>query len=447
MRSFGTFSIGFGKFGRDLDSATSGQTIAQKLGITREAGDAVKDVLQGLSKGTLDQVSALEKLNKLNITGSKDFNEFLGNMAKATKNTLELTAAESELVRTRDAAVKVGGKNIVLSKDLADASKKQADEAKRVAEGLIKIKEAAADREIDAITKQFDDMAKATKAAADQAIKLREAAMDKEIDAISASFSKLGGESPLTKIVDELNALGQRTRDLEALREKLDELYFSGKITGEEFEAMGQKFGLIFNAGSPATKGVDEMQKSMQNLAVQGVGSMVDEIFAADRSFKDFAKNFLTNIVKMIAKQQLLNALKGSSFGKALGFATGGAFGGATGLPHGIYNTPHYFNMPGGGPLRKFAAGGVVGGNAVMGEAGPEAILPLGRGANGDLGVKASFNIQVHNNVGAQVEVQHNGNDIEIFINKVAQDILRGGGKVAQSLERAYGMSRARGAA
>jgi len=443
MRSFGTFSIGFGKFGRDLDSATSGQTIAQKLGITREAGDAVKDVLQGLSKGTLDQVSALEKLNKLNITGNKDFNEFLGNMAKATKNTLELTAAESELVRIRDAAVKVGGKSIVLSKDLADASKKQADEAKRVAEQLIKIKEAAADREIDAITKQFDDMAKATKAAADQAIKLREAAMDKEIDAISASFSKLGGESPLTKIVDELNALGQRTRDLEALREKLDDLYFSGKITGEEFEAMGQKFGLVFNPDSAAVQGIDSMKQSMQNLAVQGVGGLVDTIFDASKSFKDFAADFLKQIAKMIIQQQLLNALKGSSFGKALGFAKGGAFASSTGLPWGIYDKPTYFNMPGSGPLKKFARGGV------LGEAGAEAILPLSRNSQGVLGLKGGgtkVSVNVNNYSTNEVSVSETkGADGQISIDvEIKKSMTRafGDGSMDRVMKSAFGLSR-----
>jgi phage-related minor tail protein len=57
-----------------------------------------------------------------------------------------------------------------------------------------------------------------------------------------------------------------------------------------------------------------------------------------------------------------------------------------------------------GGSVRAFARGGVVdaptgfaagGGLGVMGEAGPEAILPLARGADGRLGVRGGGGVQV----------------------------------------------------
>ncbi len=68
----------------------------------------------------------------------------------------------------------------------------------------------------------------------------------------------------------------------------------------------------------------------------------------------------------------------------ALGNAIGGAIGGMMGqvVPFaegGIVRSPSFFSM--GGPM-----GGNVG---LMGEAGPEAILPLRRGADGSLGVAA----------------------------------------------------------
>lgn len=68
-----------------------------------------------------------------------------------------------------------------------------------------------------------------------------------------------------------------------------------------------------------------------------------------------------------------------SALGAALGFADGGAFSA--------------------GRVRAFARGGVVdgatlfpmrGGTGLMGEAGPEAIMPLARGPDGRLGVAAS---------------------------------------------------------
>ena len=70
------------------------------------------------------------------------------------------------------------------------------------------------------------------------------------------------------------------------------------------------------------------------------------------------------------------SALLGGLFGKS-GFAKGGAFGSAV-TPFaqgGVVATPSYF------PMR--------GGVGLMGEAGPEAILPLARGPDGRLGVRA----------------------------------------------------------
>jgi len=326
----------------------------------------------------------------------------------------------------------------------AAALKKMADEAKKAADELKKIKEAAADREIDAITRQFDDMAKATKAAADEVTRLREAAMDRELDAIANSFEKLKGTNPLTTITEELNALGQRVRDLDALREKIDDLYFSGKITGEEFAHLGQKFGLVFSPDAPAVKNINEMQLAMKNLAVQGVGQLVDTIFDAGKSFKDFAADFLKQIAKMIVKQQVLNALKGSSFGSLLGFAKGGAFASSTGLPWGIYDKPTYFNMPGSGPLKKFARGGVLGEGS-----SPEAILPLSRNAQGVLGLKGggtNVSVNVNNYSANEVSVtETRGADGQISIDvEIKKSMTRafGDGSMDRVMKSAFGLSR-----
>ena len=89
----------------------------------------------------------------------------------------------------------------------------------------------------------------------------------------------------------------------------------------------------------------------------------------------------------------LVNTLLGASTGGTeTGFARGGVVRAGRALP-----------FAGGGVIqegrvRPFAAGGVVaaptyfpmsGGTGLMGEAGPEAILPLKRGADGNLGVAA----------------------------------------------------------
>ena len=104
-------------------------------------------------------------------------------------------------------------------------------------------------------------------------------------------------------------------------------------------------------------------------------------------NFKEFARSVIADLSKVIAKQILVNALTG---GKT---ESGGIIGWVTGLFKKNANG-NAFAQNGIVPYRK---GGVVnaptmfkyGGSklGIMGEAGPEAIMPLKRGSNGKLGV------------------------------------------------------------
>ena len=81
-------------------------------------------------------------------------------------------------------------------------------------------------------------------------------------------------------------------------------------------------------------------------------------------------------------EQALSGAIAGGMAGMLSGaapFAAGGAFAQGRVMPFargGVVSSPTYF------PMR--------GGTGLMGEAGPEAIMPLRRGADGRLGVAAS---------------------------------------------------------
>jgi lambda family phage tail tape measure protein len=148
----------------------------------------------------------------------------------------------------------------------------------------------------------------------------------------------------------------------------------------------------------------------------------------------------IVQLLAMWATQKAMQAL-GFNSGGSWGFqgvAMGGAFdrnGMMAFSQGGIVHSPTPFTF-GGGRL------------GVMGEAGPEAIMPLSRGADGKLGVRGggSMNVNVHNYAGAQIETQADGDKLDIIVRQVkdslATDVLRGGNPFATTLERTYGVRR-----
>ncbi len=111
------------------------------------------------------------------------------------------------------------------------------------------------------------------------------------------------------------------------------------------------------------------------------------------------------------------------------------------------------------GGIKRFAKGGVVGSpttfgygsgrQGLMGEAGPEAIIPLKRGSGGDLGVSATItpvNINIINNSGNDVEQREttgpNGEkSIEILIHGKVRDGFASG-KFDKVMQQSYGLQR-----
>lgn len=228
--------------------------------------------------------------------------------------------------------------------------------------------------------------------------------------------------------------------DLDLLGDKqkiLEELFNSGAISIEVYQDQLDKLnGKIKDVADDTTSLGESIQVALGNTLADGFGRLVDNIIAAESSFSDFAKQFIKDITAMIAKLVILNALQ-TAFGIGGGTTTANARGGV--FQNGV---------------KTFASGGVVssptlfpmanGGVGKLGEAGAEAIVPLARDNTGDLGVKMQINIQ-NNAPNVRVDTAQNGNDLEIIINQISSDILRGGSKIARSIENAYGVSRARG--
>ncbi|EIT7184284.1 phage tail tape measure protein [Serratia marcescens] len=117
-------------------------------------------------------------------------------------------------------------------------------------------------------------------------------------------------------------------------------------------------------------------------------GMLTNFVTTGKASFNDFAKSVLTDLASMMSKMAMFNALKsGMSFFAPSGNDPGQVpmFANAKG---GVYSSPSLSAYSGqivsNPTMFAFAKGA-----GLMGEAGPEAIMPLKRGADGSLGVRA----------------------------------------------------------
>jgi hypothetical protein len=130
---------------------------------------------------------------------------------------------------------------------------------------------------------------------------------------------------------------------------------------------------------------IDKVGSSMENSFM----SMVDGTKSVKDAFKSMAADIIKELYRVLVVQQIVNSAKTAMGGF---FADGAAFSGGRVTPFangGVVGSPTYFPMSGGK-------------TGLMGEAGPEAIMPLKRGSDGKLGVSVeggSGAVNVTNNI------------------------------------------------
>ncbi len=225
---------------------------------------------------------------------------------------------------------------------------------------------------------------------------------------------------------DEQNPLAVIERQLKEIRE----LAASGYLTPEEAEnatkALRDQLDKTATVGEIAA---DTLERGALNVAQAFTESSRDGVEAL--------KQLVAQMLIAIATAKLLQAFGIGGGNTGYQAAKGGWFQG----------TQAQFFAQGGvvsGPTAFSFAGGKMG---VMGEAGPEAIMPLERTSGGKLGVRATGTpaVQVFN-YGAQVETDTSGDQLKIIINTVrdslAGDIATGGNPFAGAFERTYGVRR-----
>jgi len=208
-----------------------------------------------------------------------------------------------------------------------------------------------------------------------------------------------GGESAGTISKEEAKQLMTQIKVNEGMI-KYQALVDAGIIKAEELEAALKKAyaalageegeGEKFKDFQDAFKaGVEDMGKIVENLGsaaanvFTGLADNVHEfVMTGKANFGEFARSILSDLSKIFIRFAMFSILKSiNPFGI---FAADGAVVAKNGIvpfaKGGIVNKPTLF---------QYAQGG-VGNYGLMGEAGPEAILPLRRGSNGKLGVESS---------------------------------------------------------
>lgn len=239
----------------------------------------------------------------------------------------------------------------------------------------------------------------------------------------------------------------ERTRaDIAALEQEaiaLASVAASGRNVGDAMEYAAKKAELLYEAQQAGVELTPEMIAQIEDLAAQYVNasSGVDAIRErletaqeAQEEFRSVAENALSDFIRGVAdadeaiRQLILRladlALEAALSGIFGGSSNGGVFGSIAGA---VFNAKG--NAFQGGRVVPFASGGVVssptafpmaGRNiGLMGEAGPEAIMPLTRTANGKLGVQSEGRGGV---VQVVVSVDENGN-IGPFVQRVSGDV------------------------
>ena len=194
----------------------------------------------------------------------------------------------------------------------------------------------------------------------------------------------------------------------------LDELT-AAQIAFNDAQRYGQdnRIGLGIQEGAKAyVESVGTMRDATAQLTQTGIKGVEDALFSlvttGTANFREFAAEILKQSARMIMQltiqrviMQILGAIGGGGapvspsapggdwvgaverMNTTSGYAMGGAFAKNNIVPYamgGVVSKPTLFKFAQGGTMR----------TGLMGEAGPEAIMPLSRGANGKLGVAST---------------------------------------------------------
>jgi hypothetical protein len=187
----------------------------------------------------------------------------------------------------------------------------------------------------------------------------------------------------------------------------------------------------------------DQTDSYSQSLS----GALVDiatSSKSAKDAFGDFVETTLNGLaqmsIQMLVVKPLFDAMRG-----ALAFTPAAGASAANGA---VFDAGHALAFAGGGVVSRPTVFPMASGWGLMGEAGPEAIMPLARTSSGELGVKAqnAGTVVIVENHGASVKTEetqspNGGNEIRLIVESTIEQGI-GKGRFDRVLSTSYGVTR-----
>jgi lambda family phage tail tape measure protein len=267
----------------------------------------------------------------------------------------------------------------------------------------------------------FSDSLSRDLANLDKGLMDREAVIRRTTDQLILSVQAAGGDPTAANAAYAAEvARSREIYDLQVkITQELEKQTEAIRLRQDDRIGMGVREGALAYVESIGT-----MREATAQLTQTGIKGVEDALFSlvttGTANFREFAAEILKQSARMILQltiqrvlMQIIGAIGGGStnLGSSaanvaqyapLPNAMGNAFASNNIIPYangGIVNRPTMF---------KFARGGAMA-TGVMGEAGPEAIMPLKRGADGKLGVASAGG----SNVTVNVSVDAKGTQVQ----------------------------------
>jgi|GEM_PF-2495124 len=218
---------------------------------------------------------------------------------------------------------------------------------------------------------------------------------------------------------------------------RLNTLLKAGAITQETYNRAVKKakeeFAGLVDKGKTA---METLREAVEGFGQDSARAITDFALHGKASFSDMIDSMISDLIRMMVYQQITKPLFSNISRYLFGSAKGNVFQNGKVIPFvrgGVVTKPTVFPM----------ANGV----GLMGEAGPEAVLPLKRTSGGNLGVEASGGgavVNIYNNVGANVTTSERktseGIQIDVMIDKaVAKKLSQFGSHSNRVLRHNFG--------